>query len=109
MPTNQNGTVLSGNVYVRAKLRTDPMYQKNMVALVIVKRKNCDNHSDEGDNRTEVRPTICPKCAESWSWDYDLFFECTAGGRRLAAELGLDPKEAGRILRYRDGHEKRIA
>ena len=37
--------------------------------------------------------TICEECAMSWSWDYEIYFDSTEGGRRLKAKLDeLDVK-----------------
>lgn len=102
MPQNRNKSVMSGYTYVSAKSRELSGKRCNWFGLVIRKETYC-NH---GGSDIDDSPTVCIKCVESWSWDYDLAFWRTVGGRRLAGELGLDPHEAGHILRYRDGYEK---
>jgi hypothetical protein len=42
--------------------------------------------------------TICEQCAASWEWDYRVYYERTAGGRRLAmrmSALGESRKQHG--------------
>lgn len=104
MPKNVRGSVLSGSTYVTGMMRGELPIRKNMVAFIITKPEKCFHGSVEDD----AGPHICVKCVESWSWDYDLYMHRTGGGRALAEELGLDPIEAGTVLRYRDGYEKLI-
>jgi hypothetical protein len=103
---NANGHQLSGYSYVRAKMRCDPPIRTSWFPLVIRSEKRC-THGGQPVSWCEDVATICTKCAEWWSWDYDLTFERTAGGRTLAGKLGLDPLTAGDTLRYKDGYEKR--
>ena len=108
MPTNANGSQLSGYTYVAAVLRSpDTVRQKNIVALIIRDRADCNTHPEDGREQGDV-PTICTECAESWSWDYDLMFFRTVGGRAMAQKMGLDPMTAGEVLREKDGYERRM-
>lgn len=102
MPFNAQGSVLSGTTYLRAKPRDKSGKRADWFALLIRVPTNCNCGGPDADDN----PTVCLKCVESWSWDYDLAFWRTVGGRRFAEQLGLDPEEAGHVLRYRDGYEK---
>lgn len=115
MPTNEQGSILSGRVYVAAVMRHPEEDQGGMsrhgrptvIGLIIRERENCTTHPEDGKEQVSS-PTICVDCAESWSWDHDLMFWRTVGGRAMAGQMGLDPMTAGKVLRERDGYEARI-
>lgn len=101
MQNTLTGTQLSGGTYLRAKLRSDSPARKNWFPLIIRQPWNCNCH-----NRDNTDPaTVCTECVTSWSWDHDLAFDRTGGGRALAKKLNLDPLTACVTLRYRDGYE----
>lgn len=100
-----NGRDLSSYTYVCTKLRDNPALKGSWLPLLIRKPAVCNHGS--GDYPNGVLASICTTCAEWWSWDYDLCFSRTEGGRRLARMMGLDPADAGQVLRYRDGYGKK--
>lgn len=113
MPTNEQGSILSGRTYVAAVLRSPdepPVSRRGrpaIIGLIIRERAKCNTHPEDGKEQVGS-PTICVDCAESWSWDYDLMFWRTTGGRAMAAQMNLDPLTAGKVLRERDGYEARM-
>lgn len=75
----RNAQRLSSNNYVPSILKIEgDRYQLRIVWL----HYHCDH-------QTTVCPTI--KCVRSWMQDNRLLFDCTNGGRRLAAAVGIDP------------------
>lgn len=102
MPKNATGSQLSGFAYLRAKPREVSGKRDNWFALIITDPKSCSHGGSDADDN----PRVCVNCVESWSWDYDLAFWRTVGGRRFAEQLGLDPSSAGHVLRYRDRYEQ---
>lgn len=77
----RTGNAVSGNIYVAAVERGDTHLEKIFVATA---------------NRCGHVNRICVDCAHQWGWDYQLRFEATIGGRRLAEDLerlGRDPHE----------------
>lgn len=71
VPADQS---LAGVSYVSARMTSEPgrSYDK----LVIAEPALCGH-----TNR------ICPTCAHLWAADYEMFWQRTAGGRRLKAAI----------------------
>lgn len=69
---------LSSHSYVPVRIRGE---ETDFTALMIRKPRNCEEH------------TICEWCAEGWTWDYEIAFDRTKGGRELrdrAVSIGAD-------------------
>ncbi|MEG8179286.1 hypothetical protein GZH49_12180 [Nocardia terpenica] len=69
----KRGASISGHQYVSVKLRDEP---SEMGRLLFMQPDKC-NHGI----------TICRECAHSWEWDYLVYYNCTAAGRRLRDEI----------------------
>lgn len=41
--------------------------------------------------------TVCPECVESWSWDHEIRFEHTVGGRALLEQIEAIPRLEARV------------
>jgi hypothetical protein len=64
-------TQLSGYNYVPMRCKPGPFYPVKIKA---------------NPNLCEHIETVCSECVESWSIDYEIRFERTAGGRALLAQ-----------------------
>jgi hypothetical protein len=73
---------LSGYNYVPSVLKQDGAWYQLEIKWLSY---HCDHQN-----------TVCPttKCVRSWMQDYQLWFYRTAGGRRLAKAVGIDPNVA---------------
>jgi hypothetical protein len=67
-------TGLSGNAYVPARMRG--YEHEGLHPIRVLTPARCDHLE-----------TICTDCAESWSWDWDIWWHRTAGGRRLGRQI----------------------
>jgi hypothetical protein len=66
---------LSGNFYVPMRLREESSETRPTPTKIASER------------RCEHEHTICMECADSWSLDWVIFWNRTAGGRRLYDRL----------------------
>jgi len=72
-----NNVAVSGHAYLSAAMRQpDSDDDLKLVKLPLAKPQNCDHTAK-----------VCKKCVHQWNWDYKIFLERTAGGRRLKTEL----------------------
>jgi hypothetical protein len=72
---------MSGNTYVPMRCWEDRNSGKKFEPVIIKLPKNCDHGI-----------TVCPECVVSWSWDHDIKFDRTQGGRALLGQIEAIPK-----------------
>jgi len=65
---------LSGSTYVSIRLRGEDHLGRSAIGRLLIRDPLYCAHG----------VTICVECADSWEIDYSVYYDRTAGGRRLA-------------------------
>lgn len=67
---------VSNNWYPSSNAYLSVRFEGKTSKLRILNKHHCDHVSN-----------ICELCAETWSWDYELLFDNTIGGRKLKERI----------------------